>query len=156
MRASQNRSRRHWGCMTMCFYLAVTDTAFSCVEVECSCWTSMRCRYIARTTIQQKYMILNTLHFLHFIWNSYMWFLKGAKIMSPFILKSDLSIFLNAQRYTSQEFRRFLMTYKWPEGHSKQSWWEKYFPPEHWSRSVSWLTRRSALPSDDSYTNKLT
>ena len=31
-------------------YLAVTATASPRVEVKCSCWTSVRCRIIARTT----------------------------------------------------------------------------------------------------------
>jgi len=34
-------------------HLTVTDTAFPRGEVERSCWTSLRCRYIARTTIQK-------------------------------------------------------------------------------------------------------
>lgn len=36
-------------------YLAVADRIFSSVEVERSCWTSMRCRYISRTTTENIY-----------------------------------------------------------------------------------------------------
>lgn len=40
-------------------YLTVTDSPFSCVQVESSCWTSMRSRYISRTTIQKFKFIIS-------------------------------------------------------------------------------------------------
>lgn len=49
------RKKKHYIMMgllvTTVSYLTITDYTFPCVEVECSCWTPMRCGYISRTTI---------------------------------------------------------------------------------------------------------